>query len=116
MKYPEQSIIAMDNNTATLVLKMSRELIWFAGHFPDQPVLPGVVQLQWAEHYAKEILSVTGAFSGMQRVKFQQLVLPGQHLELKLEYKRDKQQLWFQYLNAKGDVSSGRITLTESDH
>ena len=30
------------------LMLISPELDWFRGHFPDNPVLPGVVQLHWA--------------------------------------------------------------------
>jgi 3-hydroxymyristoyl/3-hydroxydecanoyl-(acyl carrier protein) dehydratase len=97
-----------------LRLQLAPTLFWFKGHFPGQPVLPGIAQIHWVQHYAREHLGLSGRFAGMQAIKFQSPAYPGQTLELRLQWLADKQLLKFSYacLDATASsrpVSSGKI-------
>lgn len=94
-----------------LRLRLDPELPWFAGHFPDAPLLPGVVQLHWAMHYGRQLPGLTGAFGGMSQLKFQRPLRPGQECELHLSWQADKGQLLFGYRLGDEHASSGRVRL-----
>lgn len=83
---------------------------YFDGHFPGTPILPGVVQIKWAEHFARELLGVDGPYLGMQAIKFKNLVRPGMVLELQLNYSAANGRLEFVFQSAKGQHSQGRLT------
>lgn len=105
---------------ATLRLELSPELFWFRGHFPDQPVLPGVAQLHWVNHFASELLGLAHVFSGMQSVKFIHPAVPGQTLRLELAWSSAKNQLRFTYrlespAPDQSVVSSGKIQFSPPD-
>jgi 3-hydroxyacyl-[acyl-carrier-protein] dehydratase len=65
---------------------------WFAGHFPDNPVMPGVLivealaqagvvtALSHPANRGKLIL-----FAGIDKVRFKRVVLPGDMLDLRVE-------------------------------
>lgn len=78
----------LDANTALLRLGLSPELVYFRGHFDEIPVLPGVVQVHWVEHYARamfgERLANRHAFSRMEVVKFQELIRPGREVSMEI--------------------------------
>lgn len=59
-------------------------LACFRGHFPGAPILPGVVQLQWATTLVERVLSAS-AFAGLARVKFKAPVYPGAVLRFELQ-------------------------------
>ncbi|RRJ82779.1 3-hydroxyacyl-ACP dehydratase FabZ family protein [Aestuariirhabdus litorea] len=111
MKLPRVIRSHYQSHQAELELELPPELLWFEGHFPGHPVLPGVVQIHWALHFATSGLGVAGQFLALERVKFQQLVLPGSRLHLQLEHLADAGQLLFHYRNDEGSVASGRIDL-----
>lgn len=90
-----------------LRLRLPASLRAFEGHFPQASVLPGVVQLDWAQRFGRERLAVEGAFSGMDSVKFQQVLLPGDEVELRLDYLPERRRLTFRYQSARGTHSSG---------
>jgi 3-hydroxymyristoyl/3-hydroxydecanoyl-(acyl carrier protein) dehydratase len=90
-----------------LQLRLQPELRYFKGHFPGAPVLPGVVQIDWARHYALERLDLKGDFAGMEALKFQQVLQPGNEVELNLEYNAERGRLKFQFVSARGRHSSG---------
>lgn len=65
---------------------------FFAGHFPDEPVMPGVLIIEaLAQTGAVAILSVpenkgkTAYFAGINSAKFKRKVLPGDVLTLETE-------------------------------
>ncbi|MDN5864529.1 MAG: hypothetical protein L0I62_04850 [Gammaproteobacteria bacterium] len=65
-------------------LSVSPELSWFAGHFPGQPVLPGVAQIGWAILFARQAFGLDADPSHIERVKFQQPIRPGDRVQLDL--------------------------------
>ncbi len=77
---------------------------FFQGHFPDVPVMPGVLIMealaqaggimvvsQWPEEELKKVLFL---FTGMENVRFRHQVIPGDRLDLECTLIRRKLQLW----------------------
>ena len=70
---------------------------FFAGHFPNEPVMPGVLIIEaMAQAGAVAILSKpenqgkTAYFAGISQAKFKQKVVPGDVLTLELEIIKEK--------------------------
>ncbi len=70
---------------------------YFAGHFPKEPVMPGVLILEaMAQTGAVAILSMpenkgkTAYFAGINHAKFKRKVVPGDCLTLELEIIKQK--------------------------
>ncbi|HEY0290062.1 MAG TPA: AMP-binding protein [Pseudomonas sp.] len=87
------------------------DLAHFTGHFQTTPILPGVVQVDWAINLAQRLLSVPPKFVGMEVLKFQQLVRPGDRISLTLRFDSERNKLHFAYRNGGSSCSSGRILL-----
>ncbi|KAA9131398.1 hydroxymyristoyl-ACP dehydratase [Marinihelvus fidelis] len=68
-----------------LALRVDPGNTWFEGHFPGNPVLPGVVQLHWAVAFARAAWPVLGGAPRVDNLKFRQPVLPGSELTLRLQ-------------------------------
>ena len=94
-----------------LQLAVPPDLACFSGHFPQAPVLPGVVQVDWALDLARQRLSLPGRFAGMEVLKFQQLIRPGDVVELGLRWDAGRGKLYFVYRSDGVACSSGRILL-----
>lgn len=95
----------------TLQLSVPPDLAYFSGHFPVTPVLPGVVQVEWAFNLGQQLLDLPSTFAGMEVLKFQQLVRPGDRIELHLRFDQERGKLYFAYRNGVAACSSGRIQL-----
>ncbi|WP_065259492.1 acyl-CoA synthetase family protein [Pseudomonas bananamidigenes] len=95
----------------SLQLSVPPDLACFSGHFPKAPVLPGVVQVEWALNLGRQLLNLSGAFAGMEVLKFQQLVRPGDEIQLHLRFDPERGKLYFTYRNDTATCSSGRILL-----
>lgn len=94
-----------------LRLAVPLDLACFPGHFPQTPVLPGVVQIDWAIALASDLLQVERRFAGMEVLKFQRLVRPGDELALTLRLDHERGKLYFAFTCAGQPCSSGRILL-----
>jgi acyl-CoA synthetase (AMP-forming)/AMP-acid ligase II len=80
-----------------LLLELPADLVWFAGHFPDLPILPGVVQIDWAAHYGRLYFGFDATASDVSRLKFQNLIRPGDAPRLELSPRRGGSELEFRY-------------------
>lgn len=95
-----------------LELQVPLDLAHFSGHFPQTPVLPGVVQIDWAQQLARQLIEqLPPRFVGMEVLKFQQLVRPGDPLQLSLRFDASRGKLYFTFRNGDKACSSGRILL-----
>ncbi|MBI6621385.1 AMP-binding protein [Pseudomonas corrugata] len=99
----------------SLRLAVPPDLAYFSGHFPTAPVLPGVVQVDWALSLGHQLLDLPPRFVGMEVLKFQQLVRPGDEVQLHLRFDRERGKLYFAYRNDTAACSSGRIVLGENN-
>ncbi|WP_095056448.1 acyl-CoA synthetase family protein [Pseudomonas sp. Irchel s3f7] len=95
----------------SLQLAVPPDLAYFSGHFPTAPVLPGVVQVEWALNLGQQLMNLPEKFAGMEVLKFQQLVRPGDEIQLHLRYDPTRGKLYFAYRNETATCSSGRILL-----
>ncbi|MCG6573709.1 AMP-binding protein [Pseudomonas sp. AF32] len=99
----------------SLQLAVPPDLAYFSGHFPTAPVLPGVVQVDWALSLGRQLLDLPPRFIGMEVLKFQQLIRPGDEVQLHLRFDRERGKLYFAYRNDTATCSSGRIVLGVAD-
>jgi acyl-coenzyme A synthetase/AMP-(fatty) acid ligase len=81
----------------------------FDGHFPGTPILPGVVQLQWAVHWARDCFGVGTPVARIEVLKFQQVIPPGTVVSLALQWNEGKRTLGFRYESPAGHHASGRV-------
>ncbi|MDZ5432400.1 AMP-binding protein [Pseudomonas fluorescens] len=95
----------------SLQLAVPPDLAYFSGHFPRAPVLPGVVQVEWALSLGQQLMDLPKKFAGMEVLKFQQLVRPGDEVQLHLRFDPTRSKLYFAYRNETATCSSGRILL-----
>ena len=76
---------------------------FFQGHFPGEPIMPGVLILEamaqlgilFAVGTAEEELeNHLMVFAGMDGVKFRRQVVPGDRLDMHLVHVKKKRQIW----------------------
>jgi 3-hydroxyacyl-[acyl-carrier-protein] dehydratase len=96
----------------TIDLYLPPSLVHFSGHFPGLPLLPGVIQIDWAMRYACEYLNVSGKFSMMENIKFQAILLPDACVELTLIWDAAKKRIEFSYASGEQKYSSGRLVFS----
>lgn len=77
---------------------------FFQGHFPGNPVMPGVLVIEAMAQTASVLVSKSMntsnqnlgvLFTGIENAKFKKVVYPGDKLELHVEKIKNKMNIWF---------------------
>ncbi len=109
MKSAEIVHIERDEHRIAFTLSVPQGLCYFPDHFAVFPLLPGVVQIDWAVAYAKTYFTLATATKRLEQVKFQAPIRPGDTVQLVLQFEAQKNRVSFYYDSARGRHSSGRI-------
>ncbi|WP_027803953.1 AMP-binding protein [Paraburkholderia dilworthii] len=94
-------------------LRVPPTLKHFTGHFPGLPILPGVVQVDWAMRLAAEQLPCVRGFASIDRLKFMAPVPPGAVLTLTLAHDAARRRVQFAYRLNERECASGVIVYRE---
>jgi acyl-coenzyme A synthetase/AMP-(fatty) acid ligase len=110
-RFPPLRVLEESASRMLFELTVPADLLYLQGHFSVAPVLPGVVQVDWAIHYGRRHFGLHGAFGGIAALKFQQMIRPDQPVQLELVHDSARSSLDFRYFSEAGAHASGRILL-----
>lgn len=86
----ERRDVTPAGEAAIFAVAVPADLLYFAGHFPGAPLLPGVAQLvALVLARVRALWPELGEPTGVSRLKFKQPVRPGDALRLTLERELD---------------------------
>ena len=68
-----------------LLLRVDAGVVYFQGHFPGNPILPGIAQLHWAAGMAMRLFGYNEVPYEVKRLKFKNIIRPASVVELVLE-------------------------------
>ena len=113
MWYSLLSLKKNTDNTLSASVTVGDDSPWFSGHFPDNPILPGIAQL----NIIAEVIALSRqenlCIKTLRRVKFKKIVQPGERLELHILTKDETNHYTFRITSELQDVCSGTISLGE---
>ncbi len=95
-------------------LRVSPDLVHFAGHFPGLPILPGVVLIDWAVRLAATRNSAVRAIASVDQLKFMAPVPPGAVVSLRLTREPDRSRVRFIARLGGRDCASGVLVHQEA--
>lgn len=90
-------------------LQIQPQLRVLEGHFPGAALVPGVAQLHWVVSLGMQAFGLSESFADAQLLKFQQPILPGDSVELSLQWQAESGCLQFSLSSARGMHASGRL-------
>ncbi len=108
------------NESAVGVKNVTMNEPHFTGHFPDQPVMPGVLIIEAMAQTAAILVGKTldlvdkkmsVYFMGIDNVKFRRMVVPGDCLEMKVTVTRPGGKVW----KFHGEAFAGGEKACEAD-
>ena len=110
---PDILAVHLANDVVEIDMFVPANLFQFQGHFPDEPILPGVAQLDWAARLSGEYFCHHGRFSKLSRIKFLRLIRANSRLMLRMEIQHAKRRLRFSYQDDKAICSTGYLELAQ---
>ena len=93
--------------------------LWFQGHFPGDPMLPGIAQLHLVMEALKEALGEGIRLAGLKRVRFKRVIRPGEAIAIAAEPVADKPGLVRFQLTVEGENACSGLMMTrraDADH
>ncbi len=109
-----KAIAASDNGHIEATAEVPADSPWFSGHFPGEPILPGIALI----HIVNQAIAQDAAGRGMilelgalKRVKFMQPVRPGDVLTVNINGEETQSDDWFSFKIVHEDniVCSGSL-------
>jgi len=97
VRWPALSDIKTSPGQVDAQLLVAADLAGFAGHFPDLPILPGVMQIDWAVHIARQLLLLDTPVVNVERLKFTCPICPGVELRLSLRHDAEAATVDFRF-------------------
>ena len=89
---------------------------WFSGHFPDNPILPGIVQLKMVADVIALARQERLWIKRLHRVKFKRIVKPGEQLDIRVAATDTGALYSFRITHATEDVCSGTMSLENQQY
>ncbi|MEN8255986.1 MAG: 3-hydroxyacyl-ACP dehydratase FabZ [Verrucomicrobiota bacterium] len=104
-RYPFQMVdriieLNMETGRVVGIKNVTHNELYFQGHFPGNPVMPGVLQMEAMAQVAGVMLNSregnqgkTAYFVSMNNVKFRKMVIPGDQLRIEVESVRMRSRM-----------------------
>lgn len=89
---------------------------WFSGHFPDDPILPGIAQLKMVADLIVASAAGQVRLAGLSRVKFRKIVRPGELLDICVACGDNTDQYTFKITSGNENVCSGWMYVTQKEN
>ena len=84
---------------------------WFSGHFPGEPILPGVALLGMVFDAINQTCNKNLIISGVKRVKFKQIIKPGDKIQIIAKKNDDNSLYTFQVMVDSQIACNGIMTV-----
>lgn len=97
--YPNVVGFSNDGQKAELDLIFPKNSNFFQGHFPEFPILPGVVQLFFAKEFSRDIFNIDFIPEKAKKVKFSSVIKP--ETKVKLVLTRGEKSIDYKFVDCE---------------
>ena len=112
---PSWRVVSADTNRWVGETEITVNLGVLDGHFPDNPIVPGVAQISWVAEAAKKAFALTDLPGNMEAVKFRSPIVPGNIIRLTLRIDRQTHKVHFEITHDDRSCCLGRLLLGSLD-
>ena len=108
---PEWQPVSADDTAREYTFggRIPPDLAYFPGHFPEFPLVPGVVEIRWAMELAGRFEWGQADLEGIENLKYQQFVRPDDEITISLRYDETKGKIHFSVRQGDMMCASGRM-------
>jgi len=106
---PAWDIVLHDGDHWIGEAEITPNLPQLAGHFPGEPIVPGVAQIAWAARTAREAFGLDELTGNMEVIKFRNPIRPGVRVQLSLRLDRIKGKVHFEIADGEQSYTIGRL-------
>ena len=116
MRFDERSLMDMavqrqETGGSGRQVSVPADSIWFQGHFPGDPLLPGIAQLHLVMETIRSSLNADIRLVGLKRVRFKRVIRPEETIVIAVDPVQDKLGLYRFHLTVEGETAcSGLMT------
>jgi 3-hydroxymyristoyl/3-hydroxydecanoyl-(acyl carrier protein) dehydratase len=115
MWYSLVELTKTGNNEMAARVTTDGDSPWFFGHFPDDPILPGIAQLQMVADLIAASREDKQGLTGLSRIKFRKIVRPGELLDIHATCGNKKDYYAFRISSEGEDVCSGMMHFAQKN-
>lgn len=112
LKDSEISILKKNNQHINAVFRFKKGLDLFKGHFPGNPILPGIFQIEMVKYSLEKSFDICLSIKSVKKTKFSSLIHPEKTVCLDITVNKEVDNL----LNVKAilrvdDTIAGKINM-----
>jgi 3-hydroxymyristoyl/3-hydroxydecanoyl-(acyl carrier protein) dehydratase len=114
MWYTLRNLSVHSDRTITAEAQVPADCVWFDGHFPKKPILPGVAQLTLVADILHRALGTPVVVEQVSRVRFKQMIQPDEVIAISLSpTNSDAAAYGFRLANSAELICSGTLKMAE---
>ena len=94
-------VILNEDGSATGYYKVRGDEFFLQGHFPENPIVPGVIQCEMMAQSACILFAdkmkqegVLPVYTGLDKVRFRGMIKPGDNIKIQVKLKRESHPLY----------------------
>jgi len=96
-----------------MTAEVAADSSWFSGHFPGEPILPGIAQLDMVRDAISWLHQKPLRVLGVRSVRFKRIIRPDERLTVLVSPKEGEDSAYVFRITAAGERASNGILTTE---
>lgn len=100
-----------DDGSLSAEVRVPNGSVWFDGHFPGYPILPGIAQLGMVYDIIRQSLHCQVRVTEVNNIRFKQMIAPDDCLMVKAELRSEGGRYAFRITRAGEVVCMGSMTI-----
>jgi 3-hydroxyacyl-[acyl-carrier-protein] dehydratase len=99
-----------DTGEMKATVEIGPDSCWFSGHFPGEPILPGIAQLAMVYEALRVFLGEGVKISGVRQVRFKQMIRPDDIVTILASPHKERPKTYvFRIMTREGLACKGTI-------
>ena len=94
LKNSEISIVKKNNQKIHAIFQFKKELDFFKGHFPENPILPGIFQIELVKYALEKSFDIRLHIKSVKKTKFSSLISAEDSIMLDITINQEENRLF----------------------